>query len=118
MHTSFIVLIAFIKKTVYNGHCWSLNKNFLLLFKIFWKVQNYAETIVRPNGPKQSWVAGHHPYDPTKNTTSMEREFSIRNVHMIRNVGYLYRPEEWVGKEWAVQKINREIRVMGRKTKD
>ena len=118
MHTSFIVLIAFIKKTVYNGHCWSLNKNFLLLCKIFWKVQNYAETIVRPNGPKQTWVAGHHLYDPTETRQVWTREFSIRNAHMIRIVGYLYRPEEWDGKEWAVQKINREIRVMGRKTKD
>ena len=30
VYTSFIVLIAFIKKTVYNGHCWSLNTGFLL----------------------------------------------------------------------------------------
>ena len=37
-----------------------------MLLKIFEKVQNYAKTIVRPNGPKQSWVAGHHPYDPTE----------------------------------------------------
>ena len=30
VYSPFIVLIAFIKKTVYNGHCWSLNKDFLL----------------------------------------------------------------------------------------
>ena len=30
VYSPFIVLIAFIEKTVYNGHCWSLNKDFLL----------------------------------------------------------------------------------------
>ena len=51
-----------------------------MLFKIFWKVQNYAKTIVKPNGPSQSWVAGHHPYDPTETGQAWTREFSIRNV--------------------------------------
>ena len=30
-----------------------------MFFKIFGKVQNYVKTIVRPNGPKKSWVTGH-----------------------------------------------------------
>ena len=55
-----------------------------MFFKIFWKVQNYAKTIVKPNGPSQSWVAGHHPYDPTETGQAWTREFSIRNAHMIR----------------------------------
>ena len=55
-----------------------------MLFKIFWKVQNYAKTIVKPNGPSQFWVAGHHPYDPTETGQAWTREFSIRNAHMIR----------------------------------
>ena len=50
----------------------------------FWKVQNYAKTIVKPNGPSQSWVAGHHSYDPTETGQAWTREFSIRNAHMIR----------------------------------
>ena len=56
-----------------------------MIFRIFGKVQNCAKTIVRPNGPKLSLSAGHHP------TTLQEhdkygREFSIRNAHMIRIV--------------------------------
>ena len=79
-----------------------------MLFKIFGKVQNYAKTIVRPNGPKQSWVAGHHPYDPTetRNMKSMD-DGSVSGMR-IWFVSYLYTSGEWDGKEWAVQKINRK----------
>ena len=55
-----------------------------ILFKIL--VQKYAKTIVRPNGPKQSWVAGHHPCDPTETRQVWTGEFSIINAHMIRIV--------------------------------
>ena len=43
-----------------------MHKQFNMLFKIFGKVHNCAKTIVRPNGSKQSLVAGHHPYNPTE----------------------------------------------------
>ena len=33
-------------------------------------------------------------------------------------VSYLYRPGEWDGKEWAVQKINRENESNGQKKKN
>ena len=45
------------------------------------------------------------------------RESSVSEMR-IWFVSYLYRPYEWDSKEWAVQMINREMRVMGRKTKD
>ena len=73
-----------------------------MLFKIFGKVQNYAKTIVRPNGPNQSWMAGHHHYDPTETRQVWKREFTIRNANMIRIVSC-------DDKEWEVHKINREI---------
>ena len=57
-----------------------------MFFKIFGKVQNYAKTIVKPNGPKQPSVAGHHLYDPTETRQVWKKEFSIRNAQMIRIV--------------------------------
>ena len=85
-----------------------------MLFKIFGKVQNYAKTIVRPNGPKQSWVAGHQPVRPYRNTTSMDER-----VQYPKCAYDLYRIciglREWDGKEWEVQKINRENESYGQK---
>ena len=52
-----------------------------MLFKIFRKVQNYAKTNVRPNGLKQSWVAGHHPYDPTEHD-KYGRESSVSEMRI------------------------------------
>ena len=84
-----------------------------MLFKIFGKAQNYAKITVRPKGPKQSWVAGHHPYDPIE-TRKYRRESSVSEMR-IWFVSYLHRPGEWDDKEWAVQKINRENESHGQK---
>ena len=83
-----------------------------MLFKIFGKVQNYAKTIIRPNGPTQSWVAGHHPYDLQKRKYGRENSVSEMRIWFV---SYLYRPGEWDGKEWTVQKIYRENESHGQK---
>ena len=44
------------------------------------------------------------------------RESSVSEMR-IWFVWYLYRPDEWDGKEWAVQKINRENESCGQKNR-
>ena len=50
---------------------------------------------------------------PYRNTTSIDE--SSASEMRIWFVSYLYRPGEWDGKEWAVQKIDRENEIHGQK---
>ena len=57
-----------------------------MLFKIFGKVQNCAKTIVRPNGPKQSLMAGHHPYDYSDSSAPLTSEILFTIGRCVRGL--------------------------------
>ena len=88
-----------------------------MLFKIFGKVQNYAKSTVRPNGPKQARVAGHHPMTLQKHD-KYGRESSLQYPKCAYD---LYHIRIGLGSETArngqYKRLTEKMRVMGRKNK-